>query len=296
MTAQFLWSDSETPNRPDLAAEWDGRGLTGSAADLRWQHITRAPEWFVHYRELGEVFRADAGFVPQVGLRLGEAFGGWNFYPTGLLNRARPQFLYTYSEDRDGNLIDRNASPGVLVQGRRNLIGEVDLNLGATRLGEKCLLPDQRLLPFPDRPVPPLLAVRGGRQRRPGIRLRERTGRRRPAPLDDLHGQADRSPRARVHRQPPDPGRRRGRGAERPALPGADRPAQGDLYVHGPRAPSADRPVGRDAARPRPLPFRGFRQGGGASTGRRSSPTSSTGRRCCSSATETPGRCRATAI
>jgi hypothetical protein len=137
VTGQFLWSDTETPNRPDLAAEWDGRQLTGSAADLRWQHITEAPEWFVHYRELGRGFRADDGFVPQVGLRLGEAFGGWNFYPTGLLNRARPQFLYSYSEDRDGNLIDRNVSPGVFFLGRRNLQGEVDLNVGATRIGHE---------------------------------------------------------------------------------------------------------------------------------------------------------------
>ena len=70
---------------------------------------------------------------------VGEAFGGWNFYPTGLLNRARPQFLYTYSEDRDGNLIDRNVSPGVFFLGRRNLQGEVDLNVGATRIGDRVL-------------------------------------------------------------------------------------------------------------------------------------------------------------
>jgi hypothetical protein len=137
VTAQFLWSDSETPNRPDLSAEWDGRGLSGAAADLRWQHVTQAPEWFVHYRELGRGFRADDGFVPQVGLRFGEAFGGWNFYPTGLLNRARPQVLYSYSEDREGNLIDRNMSPGVFFLGRRNLQGEVDLNVGATRIGDQ---------------------------------------------------------------------------------------------------------------------------------------------------------------
>ena len=137
VTAQFLWSDSETSNRPDLSAEWDGRGLSGAAADLRWQHVTQAPEWFVHYRELGRGFRADDGFVPQVGLRFGEAFGGWNFYPTGLLNRARPQVLYSYSEDREGNLIDRNMSPGVFFLGRRNLQGEVDLNVGATRIGDQ---------------------------------------------------------------------------------------------------------------------------------------------------------------
>jgi hypothetical protein len=137
VTGQFLWSDTQTPDRPDLAAEWDGRKLTGSAVDLRWQHLTQAPEWFVHYRELGQGFRADTGFVPQVGLRLGEAFGGWNFYPTGLLNRARPQVLYQYSEDRDGNVIERNLVPGFLFLGQRNLQGEVDVNIGATRIGDE---------------------------------------------------------------------------------------------------------------------------------------------------------------
>jgi hypothetical protein len=67
-------------------------------------------------------------------VRLGEAFAGWNFYPTGLLNRVRPQFFSTYTEDRYGNLIDRNISPGVFVQGQRNLLAEVDLNLSATRI------------------------------------------------------------------------------------------------------------------------------------------------------------------
>jgi len=137
VTAQFLWSDSETPNRPELAGEWDGRDISGAAADLRWTHFTRAPEWFVHYRELGRGFRADVGFVPQVGLRFGEAIGGWNFYPTGLLNRVRPQGFYSYSEDRDGSLIDRNVVPGVLLLGQRNLQAQVDLNLGATRIGDQ---------------------------------------------------------------------------------------------------------------------------------------------------------------
>jgi hypothetical protein len=134
---QFLWSDTQTPNRPDLAQEWDGRSLSGGAVDLRWTHNEAGPEGFLHYRELGNGFRADDGFLPQVGVRLGEAFAGWNFYPTGLLNHVRPQFFSTYSEDRQGSLIDRNISPGVFLLGQRNLQAEVDLNLSATRIAGK---------------------------------------------------------------------------------------------------------------------------------------------------------------
>jgi len=139
VTGQFLWSDTQTPDRPDLAQEWDGRSLSGGAVDLRWAHNETGPEGFLHYRELGRGFRADDGFVPQVGLRLGEAFGGWNFYPTGLFNRIRPQILTVYSEDRHGNLIDRNISPGIFTLGQRNLQAEIDLNLSATRIAGETL-------------------------------------------------------------------------------------------------------------------------------------------------------------
>ncbi|HEU5251066.1 MAG TPA: hypothetical protein VFW15_13850, partial [Thermoanaerobaculia bacterium] len=135
LTGQFLWSETKTPDRPDLAEEWNGRSLSGGAADVRWTYTERAPEGFLHYRELGSGFRADDGFVPQVGLRLGEAYAGWKFFPEGLLNLVRPQVFSTYSETREGFLIDRNLAPGIIFQGKRNLLGDVELNLAATRIG-----------------------------------------------------------------------------------------------------------------------------------------------------------------
>jgi hypothetical protein len=134
ITAQFLWSDTRTPDHPELAEEWDGRSLSGGAADLRWQYTARAPEWSLHYRELGNGFRADDGFIPQVGLRLGEAYAGWKFFPEGLLTFVRPQVNSRYSETRDGLLIDTNTAPGVVFQGKRNLVGDVELNVGAARI------------------------------------------------------------------------------------------------------------------------------------------------------------------
>jgi len=135
ITAQFLWSDTRTPNRPDLAEEWDGRSLSGGAADLRWAYTERAPEGFLHYRELGHGFRADDGFIPQVGLRLGETYAAWKFFPEGFLTFIRPQINSRYSETREGFLIDRNTAPGIVFQGKRNLFGDVELNVGAARIG-----------------------------------------------------------------------------------------------------------------------------------------------------------------
>ena len=136
---QFLWSDTETPNRPDLSDEWDGRSLSGGAVDLRYSYTERAPEGFLRFRERGQGFRADDGFVPQVGLRIGDAYAGWKFFPEGLLTFVRPQVTSNYSETREGSLIDRNIAPGVIFQGKRNLLGDVELNLSASRIGGEVL-------------------------------------------------------------------------------------------------------------------------------------------------------------
>ena len=46
VTGQFLFSQSRTPDRPDLADEWDGRRLEDHAALGWWQHSTRHVDWF----------------------------------------------------------------------------------------------------------------------------------------------------------------------------------------------------------------------------------------------------------
>ena len=40
ITGQWLVSDTRTPNRPDLAAEWTGQSLTRHAGQLQWSHNT----------------------------------------------------------------------------------------------------------------------------------------------------------------------------------------------------------------------------------------------------------------
>ena len=46
VTGQILYSWTETPNRPELAAEWDGRKLEGHAAKLWAQHATETWDLF----------------------------------------------------------------------------------------------------------------------------------------------------------------------------------------------------------------------------------------------------------
>ncbi len=126
VTGQLLWSDTETPNRPGLAAEWDGRRLTSYAADLQWTRSKRTYDTYIELKEIGDEFRADLGFLPQVGYR--EAL--WNFgrpfYPKErALSRIRPYFNGRYATDIDGEFLLSRFGPAVELEGFWDLYADL---------------------------------------------------------------------------------------------------------------------------------------------------------------------------
>jgi hypothetical protein len=120
ITGQILYSESRTPNRPDLAAEWTGQSLSGHAAVAQWNHSTTHFDAFAMYRDFGDGFRADTGFVPQVGYRETNGSTGWTFHPTGFLTRVRTFLNLDWQADRAGALISRDVQPGVGMDMRWN--------------------------------------------------------------------------------------------------------------------------------------------------------------------------------
>jgi hypothetical protein len=125
VSGQLLYADTTTPDRPELAAEWDGRELAGAALDAGWRHVTPTAFWRVDYRDFDEEFRADNGFVPQVGYREATSAFGWNFFPNGFWNFVSPSIGQDYVEDRGGSLLTRRLVAEIDFQGRRNLAGFV---------------------------------------------------------------------------------------------------------------------------------------------------------------------------
>ena len=113
LTGQYLYSASETPNDPVAAEEWDGRRLSGHAGDVWYTYNTEHYDAYVEYKDIADEFRADLGFLPQVGIREGFTETGWTFRPTGFFSRIRPFVVADRTEDRDGGLVFRMASPGV---------------------------------------------------------------------------------------------------------------------------------------------------------------------------------------
>ncbi len=113
VTGQWLYSHSQTPNRADLAREWTGGRLSGHAVSLDWSHSTARFDASASYDDLGDGFRADSGFVPQVGVRRTEADAGWTIRPSGPVRRLRTFLSAERQIDRAGAVVGESLTPGL---------------------------------------------------------------------------------------------------------------------------------------------------------------------------------------
>jgi hypothetical protein len=107
VSGQWLFSETKTPNRPEVASEWTGQAFNGHAGVAQWSHNATHLDWFGLYRDVSDGFRADTGFVPQVGYREGYGQTGWTFRPTGFVSRLRTFFSFDRQTDFAGALVSR---------------------------------------------------------------------------------------------------------------------------------------------------------------------------------------------
>jgi hypothetical protein len=138
VTGQFLVSDSQTPDRPGLAAEWNGQDLSSHAAYLKWSHSTRTWDWNLKYLDIGDEFRADLGFLPQVGVRDSTAFVGRSVYiDKGPFRRIHPYFQVRNVDDTEGGLLLRRFVPGFELEGFWNSYFGVERRTETIRAGNR---------------------------------------------------------------------------------------------------------------------------------------------------------------
>ncbi|HEY4231108.1 MAG TPA: DUF5916 domain-containing protein [Thermoanaerobaculia bacterium] len=128
LTGQYLYTVSREPDRPDLSPQWNGERLTGAGALVNWSHSARHWDWSLEYDDLAEEFRADDGFVPQVGYRAARWNAGYTVYPTGFFSRFHPTVFGNVVTDRSEDLLSRRVAGGIGFQGRGNMRGEIDVD------------------------------------------------------------------------------------------------------------------------------------------------------------------------
>lgn len=132
--AQYLYSQSETPLRPDLADEWDGRELSGSAVNARVAYENKGWDLYAETEHISPNFRADNGFMPTVGYRNLFVEGGYSIYRTEAKIRRTRLFAFgEYQENWDGGLLREEIVPGVGLDAPLNTFIRFEVPL--TRLG-----------------------------------------------------------------------------------------------------------------------------------------------------------------
>ncbi len=148
LTGQFLLNDTRTPNDPASGiAEWDGRNLRSHAAYLEYDRTRKTYELYSYVQDLGDDFRADVGFLPQVGYR--EALSQYTrfYYPKkGPFRSLRPAVATRYSEDSKGRLLLSRVVPKLLFDGAHNSFSELSYKFERVRAGDRVF--DRRYLEY----------------------------------------------------------------------------------------------------------------------------------------------------
>jgi hypothetical protein len=145
VSGELVFSQSRTPGRPDLAAEWDGRTLRSYAGLLIWRHTGPKWDWYYSYNEIGDDFRSDLGYTPQVGFREVYTNTGYTIRPAGALTSIRFYVTTDYQPSIRGNLLYHVDTTGADATGAYNSTFRVRFSSGRLLAGSR-LIPRNQLL------------------------------------------------------------------------------------------------------------------------------------------------------
>ncbi len=140
---QVLLSSTDT-----RASSASGRTVSGYAGQVTWQHNREAYDFGLRYRDYDDGFRADVGFVPQVGFRDGRASAGLRWYPKGLFRFVRAYVVASnaWETGRGSGRLGSDYAPGVFLIGSKNLNAQFDFHVQEARAGGR--LESQRYLSY----------------------------------------------------------------------------------------------------------------------------------------------------
>jgi len=137
---QFLYALSQTPDHPELFSGWNGQRVNGHAVFASWDRSRQSWGSYVEYRDISEGFRADDGFVPQVGYREIKAESSLHLYPkNSFFIRLQPLVIEDYTADTSGQTLRQRIFPGISFEGRKSVQGEVDYLFSTERVGDKLI-------------------------------------------------------------------------------------------------------------------------------------------------------------
>ncbi|MEA2341972.1 MAG: hypothetical protein QOF63_141, partial [Thermoanaerobaculia bacterium] len=92
--------------------------LSSYGSDLWWSHSNPKLDLYSEFKDYGDDFRADQGFVPQVGYRSNYGEAGWTTRPKGFFSRIRYFGMAEYDSEQNGDMLYRLRSAGIGADGK----------------------------------------------------------------------------------------------------------------------------------------------------------------------------------
>ena len=122
--SDFLWSPSGSDQFTGQLVASD----TSGALDLAWHHLARHAEWFADYRDVGAGFRADDGFMPQVGVRQVNTWADAILYRSGAIFWVSPWVKWQRVTDRTtGDVVSSYRAAAIQLSGVHDLYVQLRL-------------------------------------------------------------------------------------------------------------------------------------------------------------------------
>jgi hypothetical protein len=114
----FQWKPNGTDRVVGQLLMSDTNGQSGHALRLYYSRDANRYDVFTGIRDFSERFRADDGFLPQVGIRSLYSEVGWHIYPKSRVSFIRPYFAVERIErTRDGSVVHDGIYPGIYFEG-----------------------------------------------------------------------------------------------------------------------------------------------------------------------------------
>ena len=126
---QLLRSDSQYP--ASIVRDYDQRAeMNDIAGRIRYSHNSKNWYWGGRYDDIGTDFRADSGFIPQVGYRAGNAgleYQGYGEKGKTWYSRWWLGGDWDHSQEQNGDLLEDEVETWIAAQGPMQSFGQFDI-------------------------------------------------------------------------------------------------------------------------------------------------------------------------